>query len=442
MNLPEFEKIIRAGLGQQTVDLDTKLFMQKLFEPKKEKRRIIIFWWGIGMLTLAIGSLFLFKPSFAEKLSGNTSATLQSSGTALVPSDSHSSNLFSKSNKNENKSVATDNAGQNTRRQADQTTNTPVTFNPNEYVTFQPSLAKGEELVQLNVTEQEQNQFEAVNIRKIEENPEILNSSLVTPFSKPKFKIKKTVECPSFSVRRKISAFIQPEFGLSLPQKMLQEKIPDVSDVTAYRKENEKSLEGIHAGLLAGCFIGKSSFYVSTGLAYTRITEKLDLSYNYTRRDTTFGIISITKSQSGDTVTVIYGDIVTESTVEGQKIRHHYFHAYDIPLTVGYQWVLSPGWNVNIEAGMLINFRLHTTGQVLKTLQDFTPVAKNEYQSSLGLGYKAGLGIEYLLKPEIGLGVQARVQGYGKTFTSPNSNFQQKYIIPGAHLYLRYYFAL
>lgn len=442
MNLPEFEKIIRSGLSNQTVDIDTDLFMQKLFEPKKEKRRIIFFWWGLGMATLALGSLLIYMPLANENKIVNQSDSPEKIASTSLSSLDHRQDLNAESNHKPYNSFTQNSFSGVLKNQTGAVVKEKIQLNSNINKPFTATSSMENKNAAWILSKEESNQLEIENPRQFVDNPEILAETLLQTLGKPKFKIKKTVECPSFSIRKKISAFLQPEFGLSLPQKMLQEKIPDVSEVTAYRKENEKSLEGIHASLLAGCFIGKSSFYVSTGLAYSRITEKLDLSYNYTRRDTTFGIISITKSQSGDTVTVIYGDIVTESTVEGQKIRHHYFHAYDIPIGVGYQMALSPKWNLNIEAGVLINFRLNTTGQVLRTLQDFTPVTKNEYQSSLGLGYKAALGIEYLLKPEIGLGVQARVQGYGKTFTSPNSNFQQKYIIPGAHLYLRYYFAL
>ena len=37
----------------------------------------------------------------------------------------------------------------------------------------------------------------------------------------------------------------------------------------------------------------------------------MNLEYSYIKRDTTQGIISITVSQTGDTITTIYGDIIT-----------------------------------------------------------------------------------------------------------------------------------
>lgn len=254
---------------------------------------------------------------------------------------------------------------------------------------------------------------------------------------KPK---RRKVECPTFQNKRKVLFFIQPEIGISSPIKSLEEKIIDNSEVTALRKENEKPLEGLHAALYAGVHLGRSPFYVKTGFAYSRLAERMDLSYNTTRMDTTFGIISVTQSQSGDTLTVIYGNIITERTVSGQKIKHYYHHLYDIPLCVGYQYPLTPRLMLGAEVGLVFNVGLRPKGEILTTPTEFAPVNPVLYERSLGLGWRAGLDVEYALTGKISLGLNARFNGFTRSFSNEIATYNQKYLVPGLFLYGKYYF--
>lgn len=254
---------------------------------------------------------------------------------------------------------------------------------------------------------------------------------------KPK---RRKVECPTFQNKRKVLFFIQPEIGISSPIKSLEEKIIDNSEVTALRKENEKPLEGLHAALYAGVHLGRSPFYVKTGFAYSRLAERMDLSYNTTQMDTTFGIISVTQSQSGDTLTVIYGNIITERTVSGQKIKHYYHHLYDIPLCVGYQYPLTPRLMLGVEVGLVFNVGLRPKGEILTTPTEFAPVNPVLYERSLGLGWRAGLDVEYALTGKISLGLNARFNGFTRSFSNEIATYNQKYLVPGVFLYGKYYF--
>ncbi|MBK8621098.1 MAG: hypothetical protein IPN79_04900 [Saprospiraceae bacterium] len=215
-------------------------------------------------------------------------------------------------------------------------------------------------------------------------------NSLSTMYGfKPK---RRKVECPTFQNKRKVLFFIQPEIGISSPIKSLEEKIIDNSEVTALRKENEKPLEGIHAALYGGVHLGRSPFYVKTGFSYSRLAERMDLSYNTTRMDTTFGIISVTQSQSGDTLTVIYGNIITERTVSGQKIKHYYHHLYDIPLCVGYQYPLTPRLMLGAEVGLVFNVGLRPKGEILTTTTEFCPCQSYIVRKKFGIGMESRIG--------------------------------------------------
>ena len=447
MKLSEFEKHIQHSLYNQESSLDTEAFIQAIFQKKEKKRRVFPFWWmTTGIL---LGSVIMFtlygtgekkrsikKPAVekivlladaeigSEQKSGRSEISIQK--TNIDAEEKKMSKLPGKSRiKNEVENLSD---------------------------LFSESSAPDEILlndvgIDNNAAIQQNNSFET-DQQGQNKNPfmhsfPFLNTEIASVFLLNRFYPKKRkVECPSFSLKKKFHFFVQPDMGISLPQKTLQERIPDNSEVTAFRREHEKTLEGIHAGLQVGMFIGKSPFYASAGFAYSRISEKLDLVYNYTEVDTTYGIVSITRSQNGDTVTVIYGDIITEKNIRGQKIKHHYFHILDIPLLVGYQFDLTNGWSLGLNGGVLVNIGLRTNGQVLHTLNDFKPIEKDKYHTTLGLGYRFGIDVEYALTPTFALGLNTRFTGYGKSFSSPYSNFRQNYLIPGIHLFGRYHFSL
>lgn len=118
------------------------------------------------------------------------------------------------------------------------------------------------------------------------------------------------------------------------------------------RKNNETSLEGLQAAIYGRVAHRNSGIYFQSGIYLSRQSERMNLEYNYTKLDTVQGIISITKSSTNDTLTVIYGDIVREINVNGQSIAHHIFQTFDIPLAIGYERAIgAKDFNFGIEGG-------------------------------------------------------------------------------------------
>ena len=119
------------------------------------------------------------------------------------------------------------------------------------------------------------------------------------------------VKCPSFKTKKPIRFSLIPEIGYFYPLTTFGSRNPVTSEVLDIRKQNETTLEGIQAALYGKVGWKAIPWYFKTGLNYGRITRRMDLDLSFVRKDTTIGIISITESQNGDTLTVIRGPIIT-----------------------------------------------------------------------------------------------------------------------------------
>ena len=82
----------------------------------------------------------------------------------------------------------------------------------------------------------------------------------------------------------------------------------------------------------------------------------MPLTYSYTRKDTTQGIISVTVSQTGDTITYIYGDIIQERKISGNKTKYYSISLLDLPMAIGAEKRFG-SWFAGVEAGLSLNNR-------------------------------------------------------------------------------------
>ncbi|MDF1695077.1 MAG: hypothetical protein P1U56_04570 [Saprospiraceae bacterium] len=200
------------------------------------------------------------------------------------------------------------------------------------------------------------------------------------------------INCPSFNNAEWHMALI-PEVGVFSPRKTLGVKSLEAPDSYTPRLAYESSLEGLEIGLYGMLVRDNVPFYIKGGVSYSRISERMDLEYEFTQQDTTIGIISTTISGNGDTITHIYGDIITETTYKGSNRQHHYIHLFDFPVSLGYSTYLG-GFDIGIEAGVRINFMTRATGNLLTTKKDYTPLSLNKlFKNRIGVNYFGGLMI-------------------------------------------------
>lgn len=246
-------------------------------------------------------------------------------------------------------------------------------------------------------------------------------------------KINRDVQCPTFRKNRSMKLSLIPEIGYFKPFKSLSAEAGVPSETFDLRKKDEKSLEGIQAALYARLQRPGANWGVSTGLQYTRLSEQMNLAYSFIRRDTTQGIISVTVSQTGDTITTIYGDIISETRVTGTTKAHYYLNTFDIPLSLFFEKDFE-SFAIGGEAGVYFNLALASKGKILNTANDFIDVkSAAAFRSSIGVSGFAGI---YIKKP-LGIGnlmFSLRGRYNPSVFNTQGYGTIQKYQFIGAHL--------
>lgn len=241
------------------------------------------------------------------------------------------------------------------------------------------------------------------------------------------------VKCPSFKRKKKLSFSLIPEIGAFYPLTTFRNNSNPNSEVLEIRQREEKTLEGLQAALYGKISLRSSPWYIKTGINYGRITRRMTFDGSYIKRDTTIGIISITESETGDTVTVVRGPIVTETKVSKYERRHYYHHLWSIPMVIGYQKRFEK-FVLGAEAGINFNLLSDQSGYVMTKPDEFGLV------KDAGL-YKQKMGISYLAQIQAGipvndnniLAVAIRANINPNNFAHTNVPLTEKYQMIGAH---------
>lgn len=274
-----------------------------------------------------------------------------------------------------------------------------------------------------------------VNISPLAFSPENLSSSFLG-------KIKSgNVICPTFQKKGKFALDIIPEIGYFRPLKRLEYDGNEPNNIYDLRNQYESTLEGLNAGLYARVSNDKFPLFFQIGTSFSRMTEKMPLDYSYTKRDTTRGIISITQSQSGDTVTVIYGDIIHENKISGRKISHHHFTMVDVPVSLGFEKSFGQ-WSAGVEGGISINLALRASGQILASDTSFTAIDQpvEAYKNRLGLNYFGGLFVSRSFDRAGKFYLSVRGRYIPDSFSSDYNRIRQSYHILGLNVGYLYSF--
>jgi hypothetical protein len=246
--------------------------------------------------------------------------------------------------------------------------------------------------------------------------------------------------CPDFSIKSKLLIEIIPEVGVFKPIKSL-ENISTETGILPQRIEKEKSLEGLSAGIYGKVKHLKFPVYFKAGVTWSKLTERTRIDYAYNTRDTTKGIISITYSQTGDTITTIIGDIITERKLSGTKIRHYTLKMWDIPVILGYEKRWNE-WFGGIETGVIINLTQRATGHMLFTDTSFINVESpvEIFKPRIGLSYTGGLYFGRDFKSWGRLHLSARMRWLPGEINVQPANNRQTYQFYGLYLGYSYIF--
>lgn len=248
--------------------------------------------------------------------------------------------------------------------------------------------------------------------------------------------IKDQVDCPTFGKKTKWHLEIIPEIGYIVPIKTLTSNSSEPTEVYQMRKDEESSLEGLQAALYLRLRPNNAPVYIKGGVSYTRLTEQMNLNTTYTVSDTTIGIISITESQNGDTLTVIRGEIITDSTFTRMSKDHYSLQLIDFPVAIGVNKSLGGGWRVGGEVGAQFNISLKSDGKLLEGTgrNSYTDLpASGRYSSNVGISFFGGITLEKAISSTSAFYISPRFRYFPKAFSSESYNIKQEYQFVGLH---------
>ena len=455
MEYNKFEKHIGRVLASAQEPLDIQSLIDNIHGQKKNDRKFLFFiWFALGVVSICGIGYLSFSQLSAEpsSLSNPKPCAEQVVGTTSVNTQTMEVNTIESSNFNEDEStfLISENISNSKKHQTTTTNYQAISQNQKQanrlsnldkIITpdnsdIEKSLASNTlannvtSARSTNTNENEEYKISQlasiaaveVNLQSIYESKIAINTDKIT--------------CPSFSNRGRMYFEVIPEIGYFMPLKTLENNNNEPNNIFGLRDIEEKTLEGLQAALYARVRKENNPFYISAGLSYARLTEKMPLQYTYSAQDTTQGVISITVSQTGDTITTIYGNIIQEKTISGSKTVHHRFALLDLPIGLGYEKRFQGGWSIGIEAGLMFNIALSAKGAVLTNDTSFIAVntPTNGFRSSLGLGYYAGL----LVGKDIGdMGrfyLSLRGRKIPSTFSDENNRIKQSYQFVGLHL--------
>lgn len=241
-------------------------------------------------------------------------------------------------------------------------------------------------------------------------------------------------ECPSFSYRIPWNISLLAEVGVMKPMKELESDNPELDSIFAFREMNENSKEAIQLGLHAKVSRGSNPLYVRGGIAYTRIAEQMTEEYDYTEQDTMRGVISITESMDGDTITRIYGDIISETRYTGRTVKHYFLHLWDFPIAVGYEIPVGGSFYVGGELGVQFNFRTSGTGFVFRDVNDYADLSEvSTKETKVGMSYFGGFHFGKHLNKRSSIQLSARFRYYPNRFSTVDPSITQRYNLAGLH---------
>ncbi len=241
------------------------------------------------------------------------------------------------------------------------------------------------------------------------------------------------VEKPTFS--------IEFQTGISAVNRTLSSTGIDNSALDTLlnlRSTFESPLEALHANLLVNAHF-PSGFYVSSGVAFTQISEVY--SNNSTQSEIVIDSMGVQKriiNITGDTIDVI-GPVATTITSTFSKRYYNTYRMIDIPVFIGYQYDFGD-WKTDFSLGVFANLFLATEGRIPNTPTtdlDLSTNGDDVYRSRVDYSLQFGIGVSKSLTDKLSIRINPTLRYYTKNFMKENYGLEQQYLLFGGTLGLR-----
>ncbi|MCA1761593.1 MAG: hypothetical protein LC664_01140 [Flavobacteriales bacterium] len=181
--------------------------------------------------------------------------------------------------------------------------------------------------------------------------------------------------------------------GAGFVGRQIESADPGWNAFTRQRLRTETPLEFANAQFRVSLEL-QNNWYFTAGASFTRINERFELDRITHEEELVTYVSDIHIGESGDS-TLIYstGLVSTEHHEQVNHINRYTF--IDIPVTAGYNYDLGR-WSLALEAGVLFNVRLRSTGSMLDSEGVVVRIENtNMFHSRLGLSYTGSVRIGY-----------------------------------------------
>ena len=446
MRYSEFEKHIKNELYSTTAFVDTEALIKNIHSAKGKigKRILVLLIVFSGVLSIGV---YIFnktnsKPS-EQKIPVQFNQNKTGTGQSLAKKPKHlafdGSILKSENTFDSGKTPAKipSRFNNNASIEPQQLSNNSSSSNVSNIISKRPETkTSGDNLMLFN--KKDRNNFVKISVLKsLNSFVTYRRKNIILAY----ISAVNVTDCYNFGSGIKMHWLLGVEIGLGKPFRLFEYTDAKQSEVFEIRDKNENPLEALHSAVFAKVISNRIPFFGKAGISYDRITEQLKYKYSYVTKDTTHGIISITQSQNGDTLTVIKGDIIKDITVERNLQQHYYFHLIDIPFSVGYAYRLN-GIDLEAEVGASLNIRMFGTGKILTDKNTISSLKDlNLFKKEIGISYFGGfnmlMNVSYRGQMYAGL----RFKYFPKTFSNGNNQIKQNYSLSGLNIGFLYHLA-
>ena len=253
-------------------------------------------------------------------------------------------------------------------------------------------------------------------------------------------------------IKKILTHYREPNFTFSLglmgglgsaPNTLSTKNDTLINPLLQIRRETESSLETSQFGI-AFALRHKSGLHFSSGLQQTTFVEKVAFDNTITEVKEIEGIIEIRVTTTGDSIPVF--GIIPETTVNTIEKRHYVrYKLLEVPLIIGWQTKdkNNTGWNFGVEAGIVPNLTLKTTGRIFDEEYQSIDIGTNQeayFKKNIGLSYHLGFSVRRMLGENIELSFKPTVRFFPKDFSSDSNDISQKYNLVSGQLGVSYLF--
>lgn len=208
------------------------------------------------------------------------------------------------------------------------------------------------------------------------------------------------------------------------------------------REETESNMYSYSTGIMLGYLFG-NGFSIKTGLNYTAINEKFNVTFKKVVNTQTIITIDTIINNDGSE-TVVRDTTVKEIFGERKIQKNNTYSMLDIPLIIGLEY-RKLNHKLGISAGVIFNIISRQKGIILNHIADSQEIEKIDvdnriFRRNTGLSIYTGIVYTYRFKSRYEFFIEPNIRYYLKSFTRDNYILRQNYAKYGISFGGRYIF--